>query len=85
MLEKPASDHSTVQSRTRGAVYARSMNLIPRYQKNWVSRRDRSEKQLTHYERLTHYVRYPTWSPTGNSMVYEYGEITGNIWTLEAK
>jgi Tol biopolymer transport system component/DNA-binding winged helix-turn-helix (wHTH) protein len=51
----------------------------------WVSRRDGSEKQLTHYERLTHYVRYPAWSPTGNAMVYEYGEITGNIWTLEAK
>jgi Tol biopolymer transport system component/DNA-binding winged helix-turn-helix (wHTH) protein len=51
----------------------------------WVSRRDRSEKQLTHYERLTHYVRYPAWSPTGSAMVYEYGEITGNIWTLEAK
>ena len=47
--------------------------------------RDGSEKQLTHYERLTHYVRYPAWSPTGNAMVYEYGEITGNIWTLEAK
>jgi hypothetical protein len=30
-------------------------------------------------------VRYPAWSPTGNAMVYEYGEITGNIWTLEAK
>lgn len=51
----------------------------------WVSRRDGSEKQLTHYDRLTHYVRYPAWSPTGNSIVYEYGEISGNIWTLEAK
>jgi Tol biopolymer transport system component len=28
------------------------------------------------------YVRYPEWSPLGNAIVFERGEIRGNIWTL---
>lgn len=29
------------------------------------------------------YVRYPEWSPLGNAIVFEHGEMRGNIWTLE--
>ena len=28
------------------------------------------------------YVRYPDWSPRGDLMVFERGELRGNIWTL---
>ncbi len=28
------------------------------------------------------YVRYPEWSPLGNAIVFERGEMRGNIWTL---
>lgn len=28
------------------------------------------------------YVRYPEWSPRGDVVVYERGELRGNIWTL---
>ncbi|HKC65279.1 MAG TPA: DPP IV N-terminal domain-containing protein [Pyrinomonadaceae bacterium] len=51
----------------------------------WVSVRDRTEKQLTNFNKLNTYVRYPAWSPLGNQMVFEYAEMTGNIWTMELK
>jgi Tol biopolymer transport system component/DNA-binding winged helix-turn-helix (wHTH) protein len=51
----------------------------------WVSRRTRQEKQVTHYSNNNTYVRYPTWSPRGNQIVYEYAETTGNIWTMRVK
>jgi Tol biopolymer transport system component len=51
----------------------------------WVSLRDGSERQLTSYRDANEYVRYPDWSLDGRSMVYEYSEITGNIWMLELK
>jgi TolB protein len=28
------------------------------------------------------YMRYPDWSPRGDLIVYERGELVGNIWTL---
>lgn len=31
------------------------------------------------------YVRYPDWSPRGDSIVFERGELRGNIWTLAIK
>jgi Tol biopolymer transport system component len=49
----------------------------------WVSRRDKSECQVTDYTALNSFVRYPTWSPLGDQIVYEYAETTGDIWLLE--
>lgn len=46
----------------------------------WVSRRDRTEKQLTNYTKLNTYARYPDWSPSGDHIAYEYAETSGNIW-----
>ncbi len=51
----------------------------------WVSRRTRQEKQITHYTMNNTYVRYPSWSPHGDQIVYEYAETTGNIWTMRVK
>lgn len=50
-----------------------------------VSRSTKQEKQLTHYNRQSSYVRYPTLSPRGNQVVYEYAEAAGNIWMMEFK
>jgi Tol biopolymer transport system component len=49
----------------------------------WVSVKDKTEKKLTDYTKLNTYVRYPSWSPLGDKIVYEYSETTGNIWLME--
>ena len=49
----------------------------------WVSRSTKEQKRLTGYEDLAAYVRYPTWSPRGDQIVYEYAENQGNIWLVE--
>ncbi|MGD0348431.1 MAG: winged helix-turn-helix domain-containing protein [Terracidiphilus sp.] len=51
----------------------------------WVSRRTGAEKQLTHYAKPNAFVRYPAWSPRGDQIVYEYTEVTGNIWLMRVK
>jgi len=50
-----------------------------------VSIKDGSQKQLTRFNKLNSYVRYPAWSPLGNQIVFEYAEMTGNIWMMELK
>ena len=54
---------------------------------NWnifsVSRTTREVKQLTHFDKLTSYVRYPSWSPLGDKIAYEYAESAGNLWMIE--
>ncbi len=51
----------------------------------WVSRKDKTQKQITHYTKPNAYVRYPAWSPLGHQIVYEYAETKGNIWIMELK
>jgi Tol biopolymer transport system component/DNA-binding winged helix-turn-helix (wHTH) protein len=51
----------------------------------WVSRSTREQKQVTSYRKLNAFVRYPAWSPTGDKIVYEYAETTGNIWLIDLK
>lgn len=51
----------------------------------WLSRTSRLTKQVTNYTKLNAFVRYPTWSPLGDRIVYEYTETTGNIWLMEFK
>jgi TolB protein len=51
----------------------------------WISRSTKVQKQLTHNTKLNTFVRYPAWSPSGNQIVYEYAEATGNIWMMELK
>ncbi|HEX8890803.1 MAG TPA: hypothetical protein VF779_16755, partial [Pyrinomonadaceae bacterium] len=51
----------------------------------WVNVKDGNIKQLTRFNKLNSYVRYPEWSPTGNQIVFEYAEMTGNIWMMELK
>jgi TolB protein len=51
----------------------------------WYSRSTKEEKQITKYKKLNAFVRYPSWSPLGNEIVYEYAETTGNIWMVQVK
>ena len=51
----------------------------------WVSRSTKQQKQLTNFTSLNTYVRYPSWSPLRNQIVFEYNETTGNIWLMELK
>jgi len=49
----------------------------------WVARDGDTEQMVTRNGRLTAYVRYPAWAPTGDTIFYELAETTGNIWLLE--
>jgi len=51
----------------------------------WVSRSTKQQKQLTNYTKPNSFVRYPSWSPLGNQIAYEYAETTGNIWLMDLK
>jgi Tol biopolymer transport system component/tRNA A-37 threonylcarbamoyl transferase component Bud32 len=51
----------------------------------WVSRSTKKQQQITDYKKLNSFVRYPSWSPLGNQVVYEYSETTGNIWVADLK
>jgi Tol biopolymer transport system component/DNA-binding winged helix-turn-helix (wHTH) protein len=45
-----------------------------------VSRRTGRETQVTRYTGVGTFVRYPTASPRGDRVVFELGEVHGNIW-----
>src|SRR5215203_6065481 len=51
----------------------------------WVSRSDKSVRQLTHNTKLNVYFRYPAWSPLANQIVSEYSESRGNIYLMELR
>ena len=48
----------------------------------WVSRSEKKQRQLTHNTKPNAYVRFPSWSPLGNQIVYEYTELKGNIYVM---
>ncbi len=49
----------------------------------WVSRSTGEERQLVTSPRPGTYVRYPSWSPRGDRVVYELAETTGDIWLIQ--
>ena len=51
----------------------------------WVSRTTKEERRLTDYKKLNSFVRYPSWSPKGDRVAYEYSETTGNVWVADLK
>jgi TolB protein len=50
-----------------------------------VSRTTRRQRQLTNFTKLNSFVRYPSWSPLNDQIVFEYSETTGNIWMADLK
>jgi Tol biopolymer transport system component len=51
----------------------------------WISRTSRKQMQLTNYTTRSAYVRYAAWSPSGDQIVYERSETSGDIWLAEIK
>ena len=49
----------------------------------WISREGGRQRKLTNYDSLRSYVRYPTWSPKGDQIVFEYAETRGNIFLMD--
>jgi len=47
----------------------------------WVSRSTGREVQVTRHTAAAGFVRYPAWSPQGDRIVYERGDVRGNVWT----
>ncbi len=48
-----------------------------------VPRAGGPETAATTFEKLTTYVRYPSWSPKGDRIVFEFAETSGNVWVVE--
>jgi Tol biopolymer transport system component/DNA-binding winged helix-turn-helix (wHTH) protein len=46
----------------------------------WVSRTTGRETRVTPYTGVDTFVRYPSWSPRGDRIVFEGGSVRGNIW-----
>ena len=46
----------------------------------WVSLATGRESPVTHSTGVDTFVRYPAWSPHGDRIVFENGEVRGNIW-----
>ncbi len=53
-----------------------------RWQLQWIDARTGATGAMTQPSSPNAYVRYPEWSPRGDLVVYERGELHGNIWTL---
>lgn len=50
----------------------------------WVSQSEGTTQQLTnHQDGLGAFVRYPTWSPRGDQIVFERYQDTADIWLIE--
>ena len=49
----------------------------------WIDRTTREEKRLTENTRLDVYIRYPSWSPKGDRIVYEQAETRGQVFLLD--
>lgn len=49
----------------------------------WIDRESRREQRLTDNTRLDVYIRYPSWSPKGDRIVYERAETRGQVFLLD--
>jgi TolB protein len=49
----------------------------------WIDRKTREEKRLTENTRLDVYIRFPSWSPKGDQIVYEQAETRGQVYLLD--
>jgi Tol biopolymer transport system component len=51
----------------------------------WIDVASRQTGTITPAESPRVYVRYPHWSPRGDVVVFERGEVRGNIWMLAVR
>jgi Tol biopolymer transport system component/DNA-binding winged helix-turn-helix (wHTH) protein len=62
-------------------VYAERRNAV--WNLAWVSRTSHQTHTITSFTRANIYVRYPVWAPSRDRIVFERGDVTGRIWSLE--
>ncbi|MBK9167993.1 MAG: PD40 domain-containing protein [Bryobacterales bacterium] len=46
----------------------------------WYSLATKEQKPVTNYTSLRTFVRYPSWSPQGDRMIFEFAETKGNVF-----
>ncbi|MGJ5819203.1 winged helix-turn-helix domain-containing protein [Paludibaculum fermentans] len=51
----------------------------------WTSRTSKETRRLSDNRSLAVYVRYPTWSPISDRIVFERGEVRSNIFLLQER
>jgi Tol biopolymer transport system component len=54
-----------------------------RWDLRWIDARTGKMGAIDQASAPNAYVRYPEWSPRGDLVVYERGELHGNVWTLK--
>ena len=54
-----------------------------RWSLQWIDAATGATGVITEPSPANGYVRYPDWSPRGDVVVYERGELRGNIWVLQ--
>ena len=48
-----------------------------------VSRRTHETRQLTHFKGANGYVRWPTWSPRGDRIIFERNQVHADVWLTQ--
>lgn len=51
----------------------------------WISLSTAKVEQLTHFTAQSGFVRYPSWSPKGDQIVFERNDLTSNIYVADLK
>lgn len=72
--------HSWSPDGTRIAIAAL---LDGRWNLYWVAQDGSDRRQLTRFDALDEYVRYPAWSPRGDRIVFVRAQTTGDLWMVE--
>lgn len=49
----------------------------------WVPREGGEEVRVTNNTQVGVFIRYPAWSPRGDQIVFEHGDVRGNVWLVE--
>ena len=50
----------------------------------WIPRGGGEEHAVTSNTDVGVFVRYPSWSPHGDQIVFEHGAVRGNVWIMQA-
>jgi Tol biopolymer transport system component len=72
--------HSWTPDSTR-VVYAGQRDGV--WNIYWVPVDGGPEQRITNYTGVGTFVRYPAWSPQNDQVVYEYGDVRGNVWLVD--
>jgi Tol biopolymer transport system component len=51
----------------------------------WIALSGGKAEQLTHFTAQSGFVRYPSWSPKGDRVLFERNDLTSNIYVADLK